>query len=114
MQMRIERDGSTTHLAPRGRLDVLSADDFKIACDMLLDQGVTRFVLDLSGLQYMDSTGMGALLSLVKRAETAGGVVRLHTIPPPIESIFELTRLNLVLSLHATRDEAVASLPAEV
>ena len=110
MELRIEREGSLTVLEPRGRLDILSADELRVGYEMLLDQGVVNFVVDLAGLRSVDSTGVGALLGLVKRAEALGGGVHFHSVPASIQAIFELTHLDLVLSLRASREEALATL----
>jgi anti-anti-sigma factor len=99
VRSRGDGDAAQACLAPSGRLDILAAEDFDAASGSLLKLGVTRFVLDLSGLDYLDSSGLGALLRLARTAEAAGGAVRVQNAPAWARALFALTHVNLVLPL---------------
>jgi anti-anti-sigma factor len=108
VEIHVERDGSTIYVSLRGRLDVLSAEELRAAYGGWGGHQVRDFVVDLAGVEYMDSTGMGALLGLVRRAEEGGGQAYLHSTPPQVQSLFDLTHLHLVLPLYANREQAIA------
>ena len=55
-------------VAAQGRLDVLSAPILRERLDHLLSEGVTKFVVDLSAVSFLDSAGMAVLVNLLKRA----------------------------------------------
>src|SRR3970040_498857 len=74
-----------------------------------LDAGETRLVLDLGGLTYVDSSGLGEMLKALKRAREAGGDLRLCGLYGYVLRIFEMTGLDKVLAVYATRQEALTS-----
>lgn len=64
-------------------------------------------VLDLSGLQFMDSTGLALVLEWHRRLADAGGQLRIASVQGPVRRLFELADVAEVLSLHETVDLAV-------
>jgi anti-sigma B factor antagonist len=65
-------------------------------------------VVDFSGSPYIDSSGLGALVSLSRRLRDAGGDLRLVGLNDDLRSLFELTRLDQLFPLFATRQDALA------
>ena len=76
-----------------------------------LDADVTgsHAVLDLSGLQFMDSTGLALVLEWHRRLAEAGGQLRIAAVQAPVRRLFELADVAEVLNLHETADAAVQS-----
>ncbi len=79
----------------------------------LINGGVTKVVVDLSPLAFIDSAGLGSLISAVKTARAKGGDVRLCCLSQEVRTIFELTRLSKVFRMYADPDSAVMSFPRE-
>jgi anti-sigma B factor antagonist len=75
----------------------------------LLDRGQSRLLVDLDDVGYIDSSGIGALIGAMKQARAAGGDVRLCALQDDVRAIFEITRLAQAMSIHPTRQEALAS-----
>jgi len=113
---------STTQLQARVR----SADggvavielkgDVTAACeDQLMEayreagEEIRGIVLDFSGLDYMNSSGIGLLVTLIVRARRAHQQVSAFGLSDHYRQIFELTRLDEVISVHAGEDEALAA-----
>lgn len=94
-------------LLPSGTLDIESAEDFRRTFSRLLDGGATRFLVDLSGLEYLDSTGLGALMQLHRRVKGVGGATHLFDAPPPVGEVFGITHLDRVIRLHPSREDAL-------
>ncbi len=94
---------------PDRELDLASAVRMSRVLQEHLDAGETRLVLDLGGLTYVDSPGLGEMLKALKRAREAGGDLRLCGLYGYVLRIFEMTGLDKVLAVYATRQEALTS-----
>jgi anti-sigma B factor antagonist len=90
------------------RFEAGAADDFKKLMSEQVSQGRTRIVLDLSGVKFMDSGALGAILGVVKSL-TPPGDLRLSGVKEPVRTVFRLTRLDKVLSLLPDEETAIAS-----
>jgi len=66
-------------------------------------------ILDLSEVQFVDSSGCGAILGYLRQLNSAGGDLKLCTVSKPVRSLFELVRLHRILDIFNTRDEAAKS-----
>ena len=108
---RSEREGVTV-LTVVGNLDASTAAGLKTAVVALTDGGKTRVAVDLGKLTLIDSTGVGVLISLFKRARAAGGAVHFACLAGQPKEIFRLLRLDRSLDLHPTLDDAIAKLKA--
>ncbi len=91
-----------------GQLVVGNRAEFKQAILDHVEQGVRTVVVDFSRSPYIDSSGLGALVSLGKRLREAGGDLRLTGLNEDLRTLFELTRLDALFPLFASRDAAVA------
>jgi len=112
MRIDVANDNGATVVRPSGeRLDIEVASDFRAMLLSLIEQGHRRLVVDLSDVSFIDSSGLGALVSALKtlkRADT-GGDVRLARVQAPVVSLLEIIRLNRVFTTYATVEEAVRS-----
>lgn len=99
-------------VVPVGEIDIASVGVLQQALDQLLEPGPTRLVLDLEGVQYLDSTGLGAITASRGRAREEGGDVVVVCTRARILRLFAITGLDRVFSICASRDEAVAALAA--
>ncbi len=106
-----EEIDSTTHVIELGgEVDLYTAPEFKERLVQLIESGKTQIVVDLSQATFIDSTTLGVLVGGVKRLRTNEGQLSLVCSDRNITKIFEITGLDRVFTIHATRDEAVASL----
>jgi anti-sigma B factor antagonist len=96
-------------VTPTGALDVATSPPLHTLLHQCLDEGATRLVLDLTQVDFIDSTALRVLVSMHKRMLETGGfaVVCPHA---RIRRIFDLTALDRVLTLTETLDEALAAL----
>lgn len=97
-------------VAPRSRVDAFSAPKLRERLEGLADEGVTRFVIDLAAVPFLDSAGMAVLVSTLKRARQAGGDVRL-TWPKQEAAgrILRLTRFDRVFEMAESVDAALVN-----
>ena len=88
----------------------MSAPETKSELHRLIEEGNTRLVLSMAGLEFIDSAGLGALVSCLRRAAADGGDLRLADVPPFCRAIFELTRLTRVFDVTESEKEAVTAI----
>ena len=93
---------------PVGRLDLLSASAIKQQFSQAVADGQKRLVVDLGEVSFVDSSGLGALISGLKSARAAGGYLRIARPSEQARLILELTTLHRVLPPYATVEEARA------
>jgi anti-sigma B factor antagonist len=96
------RVGDVVVVAAEGELDFVSAPELRAALEAVSDG--KRVVLDLSGLSFMDSSGLGVLVSLRQRQPELS--VRVAGASPRVAQLFTLTRLDAVFPLFPTVDAA--------
>jgi anti-sigma B factor antagonist len=87
-------------------LDASNADELRQRMSVV-EREHSRLVFDMSHVEFVDSSTIGALVGLLRRARGAGGDVKLATLQPDIEMIFELTHLQRVFRILPSVAEAV-------
>ena len=92
------------------RLDAAVAPAFKQDMTQLVDGGVNRIILDLSQVQFMDSSGLGVLVTLLKKVGSRGDLI-IAGVRGIVADLFKLTRMDRVFRLVANVD-AVAEATA--
>lgn len=102
------RDGWTLLSLKEERLDALNSGELRDRILGLLEAGGQRLVVDLSGVSFIDSSGLGALLSGYKNANLRSGSFILAGLQPRVQSMFELTRLHRVFDIFPTVEDALA------
>lgn len=96
-----------------GDLDYGECASFRMNIDRILKNSPPATIVDLSELEYLDSSGLGLLLSLSKEYGAQGGRLVLVT-NETVDNILSLTRLNGIFSTASSMDEALATLgPAD-
>ncbi len=81
-----------------GELDAVTAPELRLPFDTLVAEGRERIVLDLSELRLIDSSGVGAIVSLYKRVRANGGHVKVVGVNDQPAAIFQLLRLDKVFA----------------
>ena len=89
------------------RLDANNSMDLKEHVLTLLNQGHTKFVIDLSDVLFVDSSGLGVLLSGYKNVSLKSGRFSLVGLHQRVQSMFELTRLHRVFDIYPNLEEAL-------
>jgi anti-sigma B factor antagonist len=109
MEIEVTQTGGVTLVVPKSDLDMGTADQMKRTLTELIEKGQSKLVMDLTGVAYVDSSGLGALVAAMKQARAVGGNLKLCGLQEDVRSIFEMTRLIKVMAVHSDRQEAVAS-----
>ena len=100
----VEGDLCVVHV--NGALDSYSYSTFETALSELDDKDVSRFILDCSGLEYMSSVAIGALLGFARKARDNGGQLLIAAMAPKVQHCIELLGFHRVLDIRETVDDA--------
>jgi anti-sigma B factor antagonist len=95
-----------------GEIDVLTSPRLKSALAALVDGGSSLVVVNLAQVKYMDSTGLGVLVSAMKRIREKNGTIVLSGLNSHLSKIFEITGLRKVFEVYPTEDDALNAGPA--
>lgn len=109
MSFSLERSDDVLIVTVDGQLVVTNRQEFKQAILDAVEQGMKLVVVDFTDSGYIDSSGLGALVSLSRRLREAGGDLRLVGLNEDLRTLFELTRLDALFPLYATRAEALGA-----
>jgi anti-sigma B factor antagonist len=105
-------DAETHVIELGGEVDLYTAPEFKERLVQVIEDGKKQLVVDLSKATFIDSTTLGVLVGGVKRLRPTGGSLALVCTDQNITKIFEITGLDRVFPIHASREEALASVAA--
>lgn len=102
-----DRDGCVV-VAVRGEVDLATAPALKSRLLDLVTAGVTEIVVDLSNTEFLDSTGLGAVVAAYKRVRAHDGHLKLVATSSRVKRVFEITNLDRVVPIVGSVEEACA------
>lgn len=103
-----QTDKGVTVIAPSGRLDVAGAPALKTAIADAVKNGPSRLVIDMEGVSFVDSSGLGSVIAGLKMVRTSQGDLRLAAPNQQVRVVLELTTLDRVFPYYASVEEALA------
>jgi anti-sigma B factor antagonist len=110
MQLKInEQEDTVIITVEEERMDAHNSGNLKERMLQLFDEGKYQLVIDLTAVRFIDSSGLGALVSGFKNASARDGSLKLCCLQPQVRSMFELTRLHRVFEIFTTLQEALDS-----
>jgi anti-anti-sigma factor len=108
MGLTVEQGAAGTVLKPDGRLDMVTAPAFRNRVKALVGSGQYRLIVDMSAVEFVDSSGLGALIFALKRAREEGGEMRIAAGRSQLLTVLQLTRLDRVLHPYTSVEAALA------
>jgi anti-sigma B factor antagonist len=112
MKVDVKRDGQTALLKLRGRLDLESSSVVKEEIRRCLGQGFVGLILDLEAVEFINSSGLGAMVSALKEIRLAKARLVVCKLAPYVREIFEITQLSHIFEIYSTEGEAREALTA--
>jgi anti-sigma B factor antagonist len=110
MMLNIEEKGSVVLIEVKEeRLDAHNSGELKSRMLSLFEEGKNNIVVALHDVRFVDSSGLGALVSGFKNASARNGNLKLCGLQSQVKSMFELTRLHRVFEIFPDTAEALAS-----
>lgn len=107
MGFQVSRNGSVTLVEVEGQLIVGNRQELKQKVLEHLENGDRKFVIDFSNTGYIDSSGLGVLVSLSKKIREQGGELRLSSLNEDLRTLFELTKLDTLFRIADTKEQAL-------
>lgn len=107
MEVVAESVGNVTLIHLKGTLDSASAQEFYSEMTSTVSTKGKRFLLEMSGVELIDSTGLGTLVRIYKRIIESDGVLMLSDMSPSIQEIFQYTNLDSVFQIFKSTEEAI-------
>ncbi len=96
IDIQFNEDNNSWVVYPKGELDIYTSPELKEILIDALDKKDGNIIIDGESLDYVDSTGLGALISILKRVREKGNNVYLKNIKPNIRKLFDITKLDKV------------------
>lgn len=108
MSFSVRSVGDATVVQVDGQLIVGNRQDLKDKVLARLEEGARNFVIDFARTGYIDSSGLGVLVSVSKKIREAGGELRLACLSDDLQTLFELTKLDTLFQIFDDLEEALA------
>ncbi|HEU4891115.1 MAG TPA: STAS domain-containing protein [Vicinamibacterales bacterium] len=102
-------DDVTIVVLPGEQLDAGNAKEFKRDIAAVLEP-CRKVVFDLRELRFVDSSGLGAILSCLRQLNGKGGELKLCEMTKPVRALFELVRMHKIFDIYVTKAEALRAL----
>jgi anti-sigma B factor antagonist len=107
IQKRLE--GDVAVLSLEGRLDLTSASSLKEASKEVLTGSSKKVVLNMDKVDFINSSGLGALVSILKEVRNSQGSMRLTNLAPYVKEIFDITQLTNIFEIFPDEKQAISS-----
>jgi len=107
MGFEVSHNGDVTLVEVEGQLIVGNRQELKQQVLEELEGGDRKFVIDFAKTGYIDSSGLGVLVSLSKKIREQGGELRLSSLNEDLRTLFELTKLDTLFRIADSKEQAL-------
>ncbi|TWT46071.1 Anti-sigma-B factor antagonist [Phycisphaerae bacterium RAS1] len=106
LEVTVEDAAGTRTVVVRGDIDLNTSPELRDRFLALLETPAVRLIVDLAGVKYIDSSGVGTIVELRRKTERAGGKLVLCGLQPRVRDVFDITHLSRLFNIAVTQDEA--------
>jgi len=106
MKIQVDAMGDVSVVHCGGSLDADSVANFKKVTNGLVEQGIQKIVVDCAALTFVDSMGLGAMISLLRRVRQHDGDLKVAGLSEDVKTIFEITRLHRLFEVCESLEAA--------
>jgi len=107
MGFEVSKNGDVSLVEVEGQLIVGNRQELKQQVLEQLESGDRKFVIDFAKTGYIDSSGLGVLVSLSKKIREQGGELRLSSLNEDLRTLFELTKLDTLFRIADSKEQAL-------
>jgi anti-sigma B factor antagonist len=107
MSFQVSQNGDVTLVEVEGQLIVGNRQELKQQVLEQLESGDRKFVIDFANTGYIDSSGLGVLVSLSKKIREQGGELTLASLNDDLRTLFELTKLDTLFRIADNKEAAL-------
>jgi anti-sigma B factor antagonist len=112
MEVTREKHGDSVLLVIAGQIDMYSSPELRGELTAALESGSKRLVLDMEKVEFIDSSGLATLIEVLQKLRGSEGKLRLSNLSSGVLGVFELSNLDQLFDIRATREEALQDDPA--
>ncbi|RKX26626.1 MAG: anti-anti-sigma factor [Candidatus Zixiibacteriota bacterium] len=109
MEIKSREEGNVVVFALSGRLDLASGATLKENLKKYFEKNATSIHLNLTEVEFINSSGLGALVSIMKEIRLRKGRLTLSNLASYVQEIFEITQLSHIFEIYVTEEEALGS-----
>lgn len=110
LQINVRKAEGVPVIELAGEVDAYTSARFRESMVELIENGAVNLVINMENVDYIDSSGLGALVGGLKRASEREGHILIVCSNPQVRKVFEITGLEKVFSLFSSETDAVRSL----
>lgn len=114
MEFKIEMANEIVVLIPKGNLVASETEGFKSQIDKLMERKFRFILLDMSRIDFMDSSGLGSVIAVNKVVTTAGGIFACAALQEGVRKVFKVTRADQKIDVAATQTEGLLLLQERI
>lgn len=109
MEIQMREQDNVAVLCLSGRLDLASGATLKEHLKRLSEKNIVQAHLNLAEVEFINSSGLGALVSIMKEIRLQKGRLTLSNLASYVQEIFEITQLSHIFEIYSTEEEALAT-----
>lgn len=109
MDIQVREVGSVVILDINGEIDLYNAPEIKENIKSQMEQGKNQIIINLDKVSYIDSSGIGVLISSLSNLKKAGGGLKIIHVYASVRKVFELTKLTSFFDIYDSEQEALAA-----
>lgn len=110
MEINTRREKDVIIVSVKGRMGEVSAPEFEERMNELIDDGETKFLVDLEGLEYISSAGLRGLLAAAKILKERNGQIVLSGLMGAVKDVFEISQFISIFTTYETVDSALSEI----
>lgn len=107
-----EKDNDSIVISLEGRIDATTTTLFEEACKKAFESGIKAVIVDMEQVEYISSAGLRGVLTMLKLAKSASIDFVFCSLGDMVSEVFRISGFNSVLTIYATKKEALAALSA--
>ena len=109
MQINCEETGGVSIFRMEGDIDINTSPDIKKSFDKIVSDKKDKIVINLKGVNYVDSSGLATLVEILKNLRAYGGKLKLSNLSSKVRGLFEITKLDKLFDIVDEEADAVSS-----
>ena len=105
VKSRFDQENKCWSVSVTGEVDIFNSQEMKKSLTDLVSEKNADMTVDCAGLEYMDSTALGALVAVLKNVKNYGGAMRLKNVKPNLLKLFKITNLDKAFEIEGAYND---------
>ncbi|GMT48993.1 MAG: anti-sigma factor antagonist [bacterium] len=109
MEVHVRESGNVAILDIKGEFDLHNVNSMKKAIRDMTEKGMFNLLINMDETSYLDSSGIGVLVSTLNSLQKAGGILKIMNIKGPVKKVFEFSQLDMIFKIFDNEKDALKS-----